>query len=70
MIILIADEKDGKKINKIRLGDDKSYERDGLDYHEEGKPGKIEIVPTKPYASQSMIWLWLILRVWHIRVWR
>ena len=23
-----------------------------LDYHEEGKPGKIEIVPTKPYASQ------------------
>lgn len=22
-----------------------------LDYHEEGKPGKIEIVPTKPYAS-------------------
>lgn len=24
-----------------------------LDYHEEGKPGKIEIVPTKPYASQQ-----------------
>lgn len=23
-----------------------------LDYHEEGKPGKIEIVPTKPYSSQ------------------
>lgn len=23
-----------------------------LDYHEEGKPGKIEVVPTKPYASQ------------------
>ena len=23
-----------------------------LNYHEEGKPGKIEIVPTKPYASQ------------------
>ncbi len=23
-----------------------------LDYHEEGKPGKIEITPTKPYASQ------------------
>lgn len=23
-----------------------------LDYHEEGKPGKIEIIPTKPYASQ------------------
>lgn len=24
-----------------------------LDYHKEGKPGKIEIVPTKPYSSQS-----------------
>ena len=23
-----------------------------LDYHEEGKPGKIEVIPTKPYASQ------------------
>ena len=23
-----------------------------LDYHEEGRPGKIEITPTKPYASQ------------------
>lgn len=24
-----------------------------LDYHKQGKPGKIEIVPTKPYSSQS-----------------
>ena len=24
-----------------------------LDYHREGKPGKIEIVPTKPYSSQT-----------------
>ena len=23
-----------------------------LEYHEEGKPGKIEVVPTKPYSSQ------------------
>ena len=23
-----------------------------LEYHEEGKPGKIEIIPTKPYSSQ------------------
>ena len=23
-----------------------------LDYHSQGKPGKIEIVPTKPYSSQ------------------
>lgn len=26
--------------------------QDALDYHEEGRPGKIEITPTKPYASQ------------------
>ncbi len=24
-----------------------------LEYHKEGKPGKIEIIPTKPYSSQS-----------------
>ena len=24
-----------------------------LDYHKQGKPGKIEVVPTKPYSSQS-----------------
>lgn len=24
-----------------------------LDYHREGKPGKIEVVPTKPYSSQN-----------------
>ena len=23
-----------------------------LDYHREGKPGKIEVVPTVPYSSQ------------------
>lgn len=26
--------------------------KQALEYHESGKPGKIEIVPTKPYASQ------------------
>lgn len=26
---------------------------DALHYHEEGRPGKIEIVPTKPYATQK-----------------
>ena len=26
---------------------------DALRYHSEGKPGKIEVVPTKPYSSQS-----------------
>ncbi|HBW85519.1 MAG TPA: NADP-dependent malic enzyme [Crocinitomicaceae bacterium] len=26
--------------------------QDALDYHSSGKPGKIEVVPTKPYASQ------------------
>ncbi|MDE6038593.1 MAG: malate dehydrogenase, partial [Paramuribaculum sp.] len=23
-----------------------------LEYHREGRPGKIEVVPTKPYATQ------------------
>lgn len=27
-------------------------EQDALDYHAAGKPGKIEVVPTKPYSSQ------------------
>ncbi len=26
--------------------------QDALDYHSEGRPGKIEVVPTKPYSSQ------------------
>lgn len=26
--------------------------QDALDYHEQGRPGKIEVVPTKPYTSQ------------------
>ena len=27
-------------------------EQDALDYHSEGKPGKIEVVPTKPLTTQ------------------
>jgi malate dehydrogenase (oxaloacetate-decarboxylating)(NADP+) len=30
----------------------KIRKQDALDYHSQGKPGKIEVVPTKPYASQ------------------
>jgi malate dehydrogenase (oxaloacetate-decarboxylating)(NADP+) len=30
----------------------KIRKQDALDYHANGKPGKIEVVPTKPYASQ------------------
>lgn len=30
----------------------KITKEDALHYHEEGRPGKIEIVPTKPYATQ------------------
>lgn len=30
----------------------KSNKQDALDYHSFGKPGKIEVVPTKPYSSQ------------------
>ena len=30
----------------------KSLKQDALDYHSQGKPGKIEVVPTKPYSTQ------------------
>jgi malate dehydrogenase (oxaloacetate-decarboxylating)(NADP+) len=30
----------------------KIRKQDALDYHSSGKPGKIEVVPTKPYSSQ------------------
>lgn len=31
---------------------EKITKEDALNYHEEGRPGKIEIVPTKPYSTQ------------------
>ncbi|MDR2388578.1 MAG: NADP-dependent malic enzyme [Tannerellaceae bacterium] len=31
----------------------KSSKEDALRYHAEGKPGKIEVVPTKPYSTQA-----------------
>jgi malate dehydrogenase (oxaloacetate-decarboxylating)(NADP+) len=30
----------------------KFNKQDALDYHEQGRPGKIEVVPTKPYSTQ------------------
>ncbi|MBB79098.1 MAG: NADP-dependent malic enzyme [Crocinitomicaceae bacterium] len=30
----------------------KMRKKDALDYHSSGKPGKIEVIPTKPYTSQ------------------
>ncbi|MFL5754181.1 MAG: NADP-dependent malic enzyme [Bacteroidia bacterium] len=30
----------------------KFRKQDALDYHSQGKPGKIEVVPTKPYSTQ------------------
>ena len=30
----------------------KIRKQEALDYHEQGKPGKIEVIPTKPYSSQ------------------
>ncbi len=30
----------------------KFSKQDALDYHSQGRPGKIEVVPTKPYSSQ------------------
>lgn len=29
-----------------------NYDKDALLYHESGRPGKIEVVPTKPYSTQ------------------
>jgi len=26
--------------------------QDALDYHSQGRPGKIEVIPTKPYSTQ------------------
>ncbi len=31
---------------------DKLFNKDALSYHASGRPGKIEVVPTKPYATQ------------------
>jgi len=31
----------------------KIRKQDALDYHSNGRPGKIEVVPTKPYSSQT-----------------
>ncbi len=31
---------------------DKLFRKDALNYHELGRPGKIEVVPTKPYSTQ------------------
>jgi len=30
----------------------KNRKQEALDYHSSGKPGKIEVIPTKPYSSQ------------------
>ena len=30
----------------------KSKQTDALDYHEKGRPGKIEVIPTKPHSTQ------------------
>mgnify|MGYP000973793174 CR=1 FL=1 len=30
----------------------KIRKQDALDYHSSGRPGKIEVIPSKPYASQ------------------
>ncbi len=32
---------------------DKGRRREALLYHSEGRPGKIEVVPTKPYSTQN-----------------
>ncbi len=34
---------------------DKIRKKDVLEYHESGRPGKIEVIPTKPSNSQRYI---------------
>ena len=31
---------------------DNFHKQDALDYHSQGRPGKIEVIPTKPYSTQ------------------
>ena len=31
----------------------KSRKEEALLYHSEGRPGKIEVIPTKPYSTQK-----------------
>ena len=31
---------------------DNSKNQEALNYHKEGRPGKIQVVPTKPYSTQ------------------
>ena len=33
--------------------DKKSLRDEALAYHAEGRPGKIEVIPTKPYSTQK-----------------
>ena len=39
----------------------KITKEEALRYHAEGKPGKIEVIPTKPHSTQR-IYPWLIRR--------
>ena len=31
----------------------KSFREEALAYHADGRPGKIEVIPTKPYSTQK-----------------
>ena len=37
---------------KLSLIMDKLFRKDAFNYHALGRPGKIEVVPTKPYSTQ------------------
>lgn len=39
-------------MSKSNKNPDRGRRRDALLYHSEGRPGKIEVVPTKPYSTQ------------------
>ena len=40
--------------------DKKSLRDEALAYHAEGRPGKIEVIPTKPYSTQKDLSLCLL----------
>ena len=39
-------------VTKLYCMSKTNRKQDALDYHSQGRPGKIEVVPTKPYSSQ------------------
>ena len=39
-------------LNKFQSIMDKLFRKDAFNYHALGRPGKVEVIPTKPYSTQ------------------